>query len=234
LSYDDLGRLQTQTAVRAAGGSCAESGWGAVRTLSYTYDEEQGLANRSRGQLTAVSSSDGSFGKQLRYNARGQLARATVWVYGAPAAFTATYEYDAYDRLAATVYPDGEVVRITGYTSQGQPLGLAVSGAAGPNQPLVESARYDAAGRLVAVHYGGDGGQAGTGVWVTHAYWPWQEVGGGGRYAGMTVGRALGGYELAPPGTATTALAMWRASRCGRAAGCSTIVSASATTTRRG
>ncbi|MEZ4616226.1 MAG: hypothetical protein R2867_12090 [Caldilineaceae bacterium] len=85
-----------------------------TRIHNSTYE---GLVNRSRGQLTTVSSAD--YTKSLFYNDRGLLRRDTVLISGGPSA-TTRYGYDSYLRPSTTTYQDNEVVTVS-YNSIGKP-----------------------------------------------------------------------------------------------------------------
>ena len=103
-----------------------------------------------------MSYNDGSYTRTLSYNGEGQVAGETLRLGGAPSAYTSTYSYDAYDRPLSTVYPDGEVVSVTGYSSRGMATGLS-SAIGVTTTTLVDCVRYDAAGRLVRLRYAGGG-----------------------------------------------------------------------------
>ena len=106
LAYDILGRIVGKDFRTDA--SCPTP---ATYEVSFTYDQGHSPTNRALGQLTAARITDGSYLKTLTYNARGLLASATVSIGGAPQAYTQRYAYDTYDRLQATIYPDGEAIK---------------------------------------------------------------------------------------------------------------------------
>jgi YD repeat-containing protein len=192
MSYDRLGRrLVQETATPGSG--CPDSRLTtAATTTSYLYENGSGPNGHSRGQLTQVSYADNSYSKQWFYNGKGQLASETLWIGGAPQLYTTAYTYDGYDRPQTTTYPDGDVVTTTGYDSGSRPTGLTTS-LWGQTQTLVDSARYDQAGRLVQLRY-----LYANGTWVSHYYRAWLGSDGNsnGRYWGMNVGSAPGGTNI--------------------------------------
>ena len=84
---------------------------------------------------------------------------ATVTIGGAPQAFTQRYAYDAYDRLQATIYPDGEAIKeypnSRGLPRLLCPAALQASGDywCTSSPKLVDSAAYNANGQLLSVNY---------------------------------------------------------------------------------
>ncbi len=169
LAYDMLGRIVGKDFRTDA--SCPTP---ATYEVSFTYDQGHSPTNRALGQLTAARITDGSYLKTLTYNARGLLASATVSIGGAPQAYTQRYAYDAYDRLQATIYPDGEAIKEYP-NSRGLPKLLCPGVLQSSGEywcssapKLVDAATYNASGQLLSLTY-----PAGGGLQRTQSYHPW-------------------------------------------------------------
>ncbi|MEZ4860816.1 MAG: hypothetical protein R3C14_05890 [Caldilineaceae bacterium] len=141
--------------------------------VSYGYDQNHSSSNRSRGQLTYVST--GSYSKWLYYNSVGLLAQEQVNITGAPITYYNTYYgYDSYLRPSTVTYPGNEVVTTT-YNSMGLPNRLTTSLSTTPlvdgtasGGGITTGVAYDEAGRLTQMRF-----PLGGNLWHTRPYRPW-------------------------------------------------------------
>ncbi|MBK8050285.1 MAG: RHS repeat protein [Anaerolineales bacterium] len=174
LTYDALDRLRVQTVTAGNDADCRTTpAAGASVNYTYTYD----VGQAALGQLTGVRASDGSYSKNLLYDADGRVRAEGIAIFGS-INYTTSYTYDAYQRLVVTTYPGGEKVRV-GYNSMGLPETLTSTAVI---SPLVSGVDYDAAGRPVTLNLAGG--------WLqrTQRYGPWNTSGKqGGQLLGITV-----------------------------------------------
>ena len=169
--------------------------------VTYTYDQYHGTdpegdggTDRSRGQLTSVST--GSYNKAFYYNDLGLLRRETLAIAGA-SSYTTGYAYDSYRRPSVTQYPDGETTTVQ-YNSMGLPakltsstLGDLIDGSTNVGA-VTNAVNYDIAGRLTALH------TTGNNRYVTYSYLPWTGTtnNANGRLGSIKVGRTSGAADL--------------------------------------
>jgi RHS repeat-associated protein len=129
LSWDALGRARSQTSL---------AGTSNAATVSWIYDEVRaGFANIGR-QTTLVD----AFGtSHTDFDGAGRPAVQVRTIDGA--AYPFAYSYDTGNRLRTVSYPDGDMLG-----TKDAPLGYDAAGRLSRIPGVVDSATYDAAGRV--------------------------------------------------------------------------------------
>ncbi|MBK8050288.1 MAG: RHS repeat protein [Anaerolineales bacterium] len=163
LTYDALDRLRVQTVTAGNNANCRTTpAAGASVNYTYTYD----VGQAALGQLTGVRASDGSYTKNLLYDADGRVRAEGIAIFGS-INYTTSYTYDAYQRLVVTTYPGGEKVRV-GYNSMGLPETLTSTAVI---SPLVSGCRLRCRGTTGDVEPRGRLAAADTAVWAVEHQW---------------------------------------------------------------
>jgi uncharacterized repeat protein (TIGR01451 family) len=154
--YDTLNRLKGKTFPTGTD-ECASTdpGYGGY-AVKYYYDTDASGAAVANGigrrTFAAVYRGDGSMDNSLdwAYDGRGRVTSEGRTVDNVR--YQTSYEYDALDRVAKTIFFDGEEVRNT-YSAQGLPLTVAsVQGTT--TVPLLSDAAFNARGQATCYRYG--------------------------------------------------------------------------------
>ena len=154
--YDALNRLRGKTFLTGTD-ECASTdpGYGGYAVKFYYDTDASGAAVANgigRRTGAAVYRSDGSLDNSLdwAYDGLGRMTAEGRTVDNVR--YQTSYEYDALDRVAKTIFFDGEEVRNT-YSAQGLPLTVAsVQGTT--TVPLLSDAAFNARGQATCYRYG--------------------------------------------------------------------------------
>ena len=157
LYYDDLGRMRGR--VQRTDVNCATTVADADLDSSYVYDAQGRVQSESNDNVS----------RSFIYDSYSRLRSETVTIDSLTR--TSSYSYDDHYRPTAVTYSGSEVITTT-YGSPGTTVGLSSS----VHGALVDSVKYDEAGRMTALRF-----PAGGNLWRTQSYYPWTEAGNGGK-----------------------------------------------------
>ncbi|MCY3994420.1 MAG: hypothetical protein OXF50_24565 [Caldilineaceae bacterium] len=171
LYFDSLGRMRGR--VQRTDENCATTVTDADLDSSYVYDTQGRMQSESNDNVS----------RSFTYDSYSRVSGVSVIIDSLTR--TSSISYDHHHRPTAVTYPGGEVITAT-YGSPGVAVGLSSS----VHGALVDSVKYDEAGRMTAMRF-----PAGGNLWRTQSYYPWTEPKNGGMLAGLKVGLSEGGGE---------------------------------------